>query len=193
MKCIHADTVWDTGRTFCAVCGVQTEQRPAQIEETNSSCNIASDHIVKEKYFQRALTIILGEEEVSASEQEALSRLALKALQELGEAPAKLSIKRFVSKQERSDAAVCRRHFPLFMSLNGHPLPVVTSLQRRYMRASYERAVLAHLANRNPGKKNVSCRDVIRNCLAEFAAQARLPLSPPRRAELGLASSAFVR
>ena len=178
MTCLHIETCADNGRVFCLFCGVEREKRPTYVEEPQNFREIENN--TKEKYFQRALTHALGEEEVSDKERTVLDSLAEKAAEELGATPSKLNLKRFMSKQERSKAAVCRRHFPLFASMNGHPLPVVTSHQRRYMYLAHERAVLLFRADRNSGKKNISCRDVIRDCLSSFRAQGLLPLSPPR-------------
>ena len=178
MTCLHLETVADNGRVFCLVCGIQREKRPSQVEEPQNAREV--DNISKEKYFQRELAYLLGEEEVSELDREVLDRLSRKATEELGESPSKLHLKRFMAKQERRDAAACRRHFPLFASLNGHPLPRVTSQQRRYMHSAHERAVLLFRADRSSGKKNISCRDIIKTCLANFRERGQLPLSPPR-------------
>ena len=178
MTCLHLETVADNGRVFCLFCGIEREKRPSQAEEPQNARDIENNS--KVKYFQRALAYVLGEEEVSDRDREVLDRLARKATEELGESPSKLRLKRFMAKQDRSTAAACRRHFPIFASLNGHPLPIVTSQQRRYMHSAHERAVLLFRADRSSGKKNISCRDVIKTCLANFREQGQLPLSPPR-------------
>lgn len=186
MECNHEETVYDTGRTFCSLCGIQCEQPAAQVEDPLSSRDLDTE-TSRGKYFQRALACVLGEEAVSEAEHETLTRIAGQAALELCEVPSKLSLKRFLSRQDRRDSAVCRRHFPLFMSKNGHPLPKVTSLQRRVMHAAYDRAVLVFRDTRHAGKKNISCRDVIRNCLAEFQARGllRLTQSKPGHAAPG--------
>ena len=176
MNCLHKETVYDTGRLFCERCGIQCEQPIKQSEEPFIFNDFAK-HRTKEKYFQRALAYILGEADLSENERGTLERLAVKATVELGDAPAKLCLKKFVSRQERSDAALCRKHFPFFSSLNGHPLPRISSYQRRWMHLAYERASMSFGEQRYIGKKNMSCRNIIKDCLLEFQEQGQLPLS----------------
>ena len=175
--CKHEETVFDTGRTFCLFCGVQREGPVVRSEALHSSrvtCEFS-----RQKYFVKALSIVLGEEPISESEMEVLRSVAGAAEKAVGLCAPKLHLKRFVLKQQRALSSVCRKHFPTLAMLNGHALPIVSSEQRRVMFTRYESSLRSFSSH--SGKKNVSARNVIKDCLREFEAQGKLLLSPPAR------------
>ena len=179
--CDHAETVVDTGRTFCVKCGIQRQCRVAQLEEPSFRLKDIMGDFAKQKYFAKALLVALGEEPISETEMAVLRSVASAAENALGRCAQKLLLKRFVLKRHRDVSAVVRKHFPRFLSLNGHPLAIVSSEQRRVMFGRYERAASTFDKSSFAKKKNISARDVIHECLQEFRECGLLQLTPPPR------------
>ena len=138
--CEHTETVVDAGRTFCITCGIQRQCRVVQAEEPSFTSKDIRGDFSKQKYFAKALLVVLGEEPTSETEMAVLRSVAGVAENALGRCAPKLLLKRFVLRQHRDVSAVLRKHFPRFMSLNGHPLPILSSEQRRVMFGRYELA-----------------------------------------------------
>ena len=177
--CKHQETVSDSGRTFCLYCGVQrvvpvARSEPPVVRETTGAHT-------KTQYFGKALLVLLGEEPISESDMEVIRGVAAAAEEALGRCAPKLHLKRFVLKQHRDLSAVVRKHFPKLMALNGHALPIVSSEQRRVMFRRYEQAVLNFDKSRFAKKKNISCQEVINECLREFGERGLLQQVPPPR------------
>jgi hypothetical protein len=180
--CNHEETVFDTGRIFCVNCGIQQKGPVLYVEPTfaKDTCTDFS----KQKYFVKAVSVALGEESITPSEKAILEQIALQAVAELGRAPPKLYLKRFALKRDRDQAVLCRQHYPMFFAMTGHPLPKITSNQRRILFATYEQVVNKFNATRHLKKKNISCREVINRCLQDFEVQKLLLVPPPQAVAL---------
>ena len=122
---------------------------------------------------------MLGEEPTLETEMAVLRSVAAAAEEVLGRCAPKLLLKRFVLKRHRDVSAVVRKHLPRFMSLNGHPIAIVSSEHRMVMFWCYEHAASTFDKSSYAKKENISARDVIQECLQEFQECGLLQLTPP--------------